>query len=66
MIEFEDAIPDADVGLVPDFARAFLWDRWDAIKQTRVKMRWGPLRPSFRLYVFEPVVVKLIGPRPTA
>jgi hypothetical protein len=62
MLEFQDPIPDA---LVFDFSR-MLWAQWDVIKGARVKLRWGVFRPSFRLEVLEPVVVKLIGPRAPA
>lgn len=68
MLEFEDHIPDIDEALIPipAFGRAFLWDRWDhQIANTRVKLKWGPVRPSFKLAIFEPVVAKLIGARVT-
>lgn len=41
------------------------WAYWDAIKHRRIKLKWGIFRPSFRLYIFEPVIEKLLGPRPT-
>lgn len=64
MIEFQDRVADLDPELVPLFVREFLWTRWDQVRDARVKLHWGIVRPSFRLRVFEPVVVKLIGPRP--
>lgn len=64
MIEFQDSIPGLEPDLIPPFVRAFLWDRWDAMRQKRIKLHWGPLHPSFRLYVFDPLIEKFIGPRP--
>lgn len=44
--------------------RAAFWQTFDEFKNTRIKIRWGIFRPSFKLAILEPLFVKLIGARP--
>lgn len=64
MIELDNGIPDANelLGVDKPLNVAF-WAVWDTIKIHRFKLHWGIFRPSFRLVVVEPIVVKLLGPR---
>lgn len=65
MLEFDDPIPDTAEWEIPEVVRLLLWSRWDAIRNKRFKLHWGPLRPSWRWRVLDPLIVKLIGPRPS-
>lgn len=65
MLEIVDDIPETAEWELPLSVRRALWAKWDRdVAPKRVKLKWGIFRPSFKLRVFEPVVAKLLGPRP--
>lgn len=68
MYDSDDVPVDDTSAFLTIEVRRYLWQRWDtSFKNYRVKLKWGWFRPSFKIgIIFEPILIKYIGPRPPA
>lgn len=65
MADYEDDGIEPTLALPPTWRSTF-WMEFDRQKERRIKLKWGFLRPSFKVAALEPLFVKLIGPRATS